>query len=178
MKKYGAWYYATPTGEPVRLEHLLEGLPTAIEQDIRSRVQKPPETKEEMLALRWAIDHYLPFYVHEKSGYPWTLVPYERLVGSGREELDRIFTAFGEEVPHEAWKHLNVPSRSARRTGTYTAKAWEQLSKWKERLTPSEVDSILRIAHAFDLDFYDDTVEPDYQRLLRFQRPDAEERSK
>ena len=178
MKKYGAWYYATPTGEAGELEHLLENLPGSIADDIRSRVEKPPESKEEMLALRWSIDHYLPFFVHEDAGYPWTLVPYERLVASGPEELGRIFATFEEDVPAEAWEHLNVPSRSARRTGVYAQNARKQLAKWRERLAPDEVDDILRIAHAFDLDFYDESLEPDYQKLMRFQRSDAEETTK
>jgi len=126
-----------------------------------------------MLALRWALDHYIPFFVHEKVEYPWTLVPYERLVADGKAELERMFARIGAEVPPEAVERLSVASRSAQRTGVYADDVEKQLSKWRRRLEPSQVDRILQIAHAFDLDFYDDALEPDYARLTDFQRPEA-----
>lgn len=173
MQKYGAWYYATPTGRPPGLEYIEEGLPSSLAQEVRERLPGRPTSNEEMLALRWALDHYIPFFVHEEAGYPWTLVPYERLVTAGREELERTFRGIGAEVPLEAAERLSVASRSAQRTGVYADDVKKQLSKWRHQLTTEQVDRILQIAHAFGLDFYDDTLEPNYEGLLQFQRSEV-----
>lgn len=173
MQKYGAWYYATPTGAAPSLNHIEEGLPDSLVQKVRERLPGQPTTKEEMLALRWTLDHYIPFSVHEEAGYPWTLVPYERLVTTGREELERVFGRIGAKVPSEAAERLSVASRSAQRTGVYTDDVKKQLSKWRRRLDPEQVERILQIARAFGLDFYSDALEPDYEKLMGFQRAES-----
>jgi hypothetical protein len=117
MQKYGAWYYAKQRGEDPGLESIEEGLSVPLVQEVRDRLPGRPTSNEEMLALRWALDHYIPFFLHEEAGYPWTLVPYERLVATGQEELERMFERIGAEVPAEAAEGLSVASRSAQRTG-------------------------------------------------------------
>lgn len=173
MQKYGAWYYATPTGVSPSLEHVEEGLSDSLVQEVRERLPRRPRSNEEMLALRWALDHYIPFFVHAEAGYPWTLVPYERLVTKGRSELERLFASIGAEVPPEAEERLSETSRSAQRTGVYAADVKKQLSKWRRQLEAGQIDRILEIAHAFGLDFYDGSLEPNYSRLMEFQRPQA-----
>jgi len=175
MQKYGAWYYATPTGSSPGLKHIEEGLPDSLVHEVRERLPRRPTSNEEMLALRWALDHYIPFFVHEEAGHPWTLVPYERLVAAGPEELARMFSRLDAEMPPEAADRLSVPSRSAQRTGVYADDVKKQLSKWRRALDPDQVDRILQIAESFDLDFYDDTLEPDYARLMEFQWPEESE---
>jgi hypothetical protein len=170
MQKYGAWYYATPTDASPGLEQIEKGLPDSLIQDMRVRLPIRPKSNEEMLALRWALDHYIPFFAHAKAGYPWTLIPYEQLVADGPAVLERMFTYIGADVPPAAANRLSVASRSAQRTGVHAEDVAKQLSKWRRQLDSNQVDRILQIAHAFGLDFYDDTLEPDYERLLRFQR--------
>lgn len=168
MQRYGNWAYATPTPDAPSFSHIEEGLPDDIVDDIRSRLPHLPTSKEEMLALRWALDYYIPFFVHRDAGYSWTLVPYERLVASGPEELRRLFRRLGTAVPDRAVAQLRTPSSSAR-SDVSPENATRQLTKWKRRLRPDQAEATLRIAEAFDLDFYGDEPEPDYQRLMQFQ---------
>jgi hypothetical protein len=173
MQKYGAWYYARPVGGSPDLAHIEKALPDALMQEVRKRVPGRLTSNEEMLALRWALDHYIPFFVHEEAGYPWTLVPYERLVSNGQEELERIFASIGSEVPPAAAERLSVASRSAQRTGVHAEDAQKQLSKWRRQLESKQVDRVLQIAHAFGLDFYSDALEPDYETLMDFGETDG-----
>ncbi len=73
-------------------------------------------------------------------------------------------------MPEAAKQRLRTASRSAQRTGAYTDDAKKQLSKWRRRLSTDQVDRILRIAHAFELDFYGEALEPEYEKLMTFQR--------
>ncbi|MCS4122723.1 hypothetical protein [Salinibacter ruber] len=83
MQRYGNWAYATLTPDAPSFSHIEKALPDVLVNDIRSRLPNLPTSKEEMLALRWALDYYIPFFVHRDAGHPWILVPYERLVASG-----------------------------------------------------------------------------------------------
>ena len=40
--------------------------------------------------------------------------------------------------------------------------------KWKERLSKQQIDSILKITHMFNLTFYDENIEPDYNELMNW----------
>ena len=51
-----------------------------------------------MLATIWCLDHYIPLLFHAEDDCPWTLVPYERLVAFGEEELQRLMDAIGIQV--------------------------------------------------------------------------------
>ena len=47
----------------------------------------------------------------------------------------------------------------------------QSIDQWKSRLTPDQVNRILRVVRDFGMDFYTEDPEPDYDRL---QRPLAE----
>jgi hypothetical protein len=53
---------------------------------------------------------------------------------------------------------------------------YRQLSKWTRKLDANQTEAILQIVEAFDLDFYTEAVEPDYQQLLRYQSEASRER--
>lgn len=169
MQRYGNWAYVTPTPDTPSLASIANGLPDDFVADIRNRLPAPLTSKEDMLALRWALDYYIPFFVHRDAGYPWILVPYEQLVTSGSEELRRLFHGLETTVPDRAVAQLRRPSSSAR-SDVAPEDPTRQLTKWQQRLRPDQIEAILRMAEAFDLDFYDDDPEPDYQRLMQFQR--------
>lgn len=172
MKEFGKWSHATPDPNSPSQEDVLASLPPYIVDSVRDRLPKSIETKEEVLALRWALDYHIPFYTHREFGYPWILVPYERLVAARKEEVARIFEFLGERPPAEAYARLERSSNSS--TGTTNPKdQWQQLSKWKRRLNEDEIRSILRISDAFDLDFYSRAVEPDYSRMSTLQNESA-----
>ena len=147
-------------------------LPLDLKEDIERRLPKLPDTPAERLAFLWTLDHYIPFHHFARHGYPWTLVPYEMLLKDGPNELKRIFAAVNAEVPDDARNHLAKASDSASED-LQLRKSYRQLSKWKKNLDSGQIDSILKIVDAFDLDFYTEAAEPDYSRLLRFQTEDS-----
>ena len=63
---------------------------------------------------------------------------------------------------------FDVPSSSTK--DRLLQKPRNQLSKWKEHLTPKQMDDILRIVEIFGLDFYTDELHPDYDRLMKYQQ--------
>jgi len=125
------------------------------------------------LAVLYCLDLHIAFHTHADAGWPWILVPYERMLKEGKRELRRIVALLGyENVPSPAQERLTVASRSS--SGTLTPRDTErQLTKWKRELSKYQIDSILKIIDAFGLDFYSRNAEPDYDRLLRYQRDDA-----
>lgn len=129
----------------------------------------PLRSEAEIWAMSWGLDHVVPFSLHANGQYPWTLVPYERLVTNGEGELQRLFSYLEADVPSAASAHLGSPSGSASED-LHATHADSQLSKWKRKLTSGQIDDILRIVHAFDFDMYTEDVIPDYDHLQRAQR--------
>jgi hypothetical protein len=127
-------------------------------------------TQVEVLATMWCLDHYVPLLHHGDGGYPWVLSPYERLVIHGRQELRRIASALSVEIPSEMLEKLDEPSSSVK--DQLHQDSQKQLSKWRRRLEPHQVDKILRIVDEVGLSkFYNSDLEPNYEALNTCQRP-------
>jgi hypothetical protein len=60
----------------------------------------------------WCLDHYVPLIQHADGAYPWILVPYERMVTQGREELRRVTNALDVQMTPEMRDQLDEPSSS------------------------------------------------------------------
>ena len=120
------------------------------------------ETWEEVLAATWCMDYFAPLSTPQP--HPWVLVTYEKLVRHGQEEIQRIFNALELEVPESAAKRLRVPSKSVREHSPILA-GEEPLAGWTKYLSKEQVERILHLVSAFGLDFYDDGLEPDYERV-------------
>ena len=153
-----------------RADHALHGgsLPESL-RDVFGPVLDRIETQVEVLATMWCLDHYVPLIHHADGSYPWVLVPYERMVRRGREELRRITTALDVEVTREMRNQLDEPSGSVR--DQLHQDVERQLSKWRRRLSDRQVDDVLRIVDEVGLsDLYSRELEPDYDRLNEMQR--------
>jgi hypothetical protein len=152
---HGAWEHVTkenitiPEGLFERHDHLPE---------VFSEVQ----THEEILAFEWALQTYVP--LSSPRPHPWWLVTYEELVSEGRTTLRSLFEALGRPVPEKAYAQLRAPSATASgalaETDTHA-----QLRKWRKRLSPKQIDRILRVAHAVGVSVYDDGLHPNLDRL-------------
>ena len=114
-------------------------------------------TLEEYLAATWAIDYYLPLV--NAHPWPWQLLSYEQLVLDFDNQIQKMLTNWGLEVPPDIFSRAEVPSLSVGRDGI------SGIAGWKERLEPDQIRRILDVVHAFGLDFYDENPESDYARL-------------
>ena len=172
MLRHEAWDEDDLRG-PDRAEHALHGgsLPESL-QDVFGPVLDRIGTKVEVLATMWCLDHYVPLVHYSNGRYPWILVPYERMVTRGREELRRITESLDVEMTSEMRDQLDEPSESVK--DQLHRDAERQLSKWRRRLSERQVDDVLRIVDEVGLsDIYGRDLEPEYDRLNGMQRSAA-----
>lgn len=120
-------------------------------------------TMVEALATIWALDYYIPLY-YQRYGW-WYTVVYEKLVLEGIKELRNIFGYINESVPREAVKALYRYSATAWVKNEFVEDPKELLSKWNKKLSEEQISSILKVIHWFDLDFYTEDPEPNYNAL-------------
>jgi hypothetical protein len=126
----------------------------------------------EVLAVHWCLDHYVPLLQHAEEGFPWVLVPYERLVTQGIEELRRVTDALDTDLTAEMQDRLREPSSST--VDQVHRRPERQLTKWRRRLSERQVDEILTVVDEVGLSrFYTDADEPDYDRLNDCQKKSA-----
>lgn len=122
---------------------------------------------DEMVAI-WCLDYYIPLIHYAPQGYPWVLVPYERLVTRRTEEVSRILNSLGATATESISEQLNEASKSASES-LEVRSPQQQLEKWKTQLSDAEIDRVLELVAAFEIDFYSRDTEPDYDRLNKMQ---------
>lgn len=172
MRRHGGWDEENVEAEQVRdYAEPDDGLPPSLERPFVPILDRI-ESRIEALATLWCLDHYVPLVEQAEGVFPWTLVPYERLVTAGRNELRRITDALGVEVTPQMKDKLRAPSSSVK--GELHRDAERQLSKWKRHLSSAEADAILRIVEEVGLSrFYTEELEPNYEALNRRQDPET-----
>lgn len=148
------WAQASPAE---KVETVLAGsLPDHLVEQFRPLICDL-ETREEVLAAIWAVDNYCALCHHgEPPGY---VVTYEDLVASPRDTLRAVFTVLETTTPDEALQKIDAPSDSAA-SDLHRDDVHRQLSKWKRKLTDEQIDRILSVTHAFDVDLYVEEVHP------------------
>jgi hypothetical protein len=67
-------------------------------------------------------------------------------------------------MPEEMRERISEPSGSAS-DSLRTDRSEAQLAKWRRRLSETQIENILRIVHAFGLDFYTRALRPDEEKL-------------
>ena len=132
-----------------------------IESNILNELKKI-ETKEEILAASWCLDNIVP--LSSPKPHKWITVFYERLVKEKESEMIRILKEIGEvKLTKSIIKVLQTPSMLTSVEEKHIVKdAEKQLSKWKNQLSEKQVKNILDIVSLFNLDFYKEDIEPDY----------------
>lgn len=169
MLRHEAWEEGDMMGRNLA-ENALHGasLPASL-SDVFGDIIESLDSHVEALAMMWCLDHYVPLVHQEEGSYPWVLVPYERMVTRGREELRRIAEALDVEMTPEMRDRLDEPSQSVK--DQLHKDAERQLSKWRRRLSDRQVDDILRIVSDIGLDrAYSRELEPNYDWLNERQR--------
>jgi hypothetical protein len=146
------WAQASPDDN---VETVLAGsLPDPLVERFRPLI-RDLETREEVLAAIWAVDNYCALCRH--GGPPGPVVAYEDLTASPHETLRSVFSDLGETPPDSAFQKIDTPSDSAA-SDLHQDDVHRQLSKWKRKLTDEQIDRILSVAHAFDLDLYSEDL--------------------
>lgn len=130
-----------------------------------SKILQRIETREEVLAFEWALKTYIPLI--QPQPHPWLLTTYEQLVEGGKQELERIFQFLGEPTPQQAYKYLKKPSQTTQQT-SHVATGKNPLVGWQENLNSHQIERILDVVHQFGIDFYTDSLLPDYEKLKSF----------
>lgn len=125
-------------------------------------IVKGAHTPEEKLAVTWCLDHYIP--LSEETPHPWLLVSYERLVTDGEAEMRRIYDMIACDPPQNLADYLAKPSKTTMKDSNVYKQA-DPLATWKHRLNRDQQNRILRIVSGFGLNFYTDSLQPDYDRL-------------
>ena len=123
------------------------------------------KTTEELLAVAWCLDNYVPLYYSDPQ--KWNMIIYEKLVTDGETELRKLFTEIGESDSAEmAINQLKKPSMLTLEKDPETVLSTNiQLSKWKKKLSKDQIKRILSIVEDFGLDFYTEENEPDYDNF-------------
>jgi hypothetical protein len=125
---------------------------------------KQYKTEEEILTAIWCLDNYVP--LNCPKSHPWTTIAYEKLV-KDENEVVRLFNILGEKnIPKSVIKDIKEPSMlTLGRDKDMILKADKQLSKWKKDLSEQQIERILNVVKDFGLDFYNENIEPDYERI-------------
>jgi len=163
-KIYG--YFTQPNFPPKKLiiQEALD-IPDVDENPWLVNKIKSINSYEELLALVWALDTYIPLKYSQK--YSFSFVFYEDVITNPEKTVKWIFGELRENIPREAYKKLEIPSMLA---FDFQKEQEKQLSKWKAYLSERQVKNILKIIKWFDLDFYNESPYPDYDVLKIWKR--------
>jgi hypothetical protein len=169
MLRHGGWEDDYLQGENAREIAAPEGgLPKSL-QDPFEPVLENITTKTQALATLWCLDHYIPLVLHAEKGYPWILVPYERLLAHGHDELLRVTESVGVTATPEMLQQFRDPSSSVKDQLHQDTK--RQLSKWRRHLSAEQIDEVMNIVEEVELSkFYSRALEPNYSALNRRQQ--------
>lgn len=144
---HGAW------GDPQRptAEKFLADFPKYRE------VFEKVETPEEILALTWAVDTFVPLASEHRSRFQW--ITYEMLRRDPVAELRPVFEAWGLPAPTSFGRAVHKKSR------TTVGGAISAIDGWRQNLDDSQIRRILAVCGAFGLDFYSEDPFPDLTAL-------------
>ena len=120
---------------------------------------------EERAALAWCLRYHGPLTLNKP--YPFVLVCYERLVRNGEEEIKKLFDAWNLPVTQSVLDKLSKPSDTVTENSQVVS-GKDPLAGWKKHLTTTEVENILAVLSVFDMNFYSDALEPNYEMLNAF----------
>jgi Sulfotransferase family len=129
-------------------------------QDIIDTITRP----EERLAAEWALHNSVPIK-HPLNDIRWVTVSYEKLYKEPESELHRIFGRLDIGMPENVLAGIRKPSKTSRGNSKENIQSGNQLESWRQSLSSGQITNIMNILKEFKMDFYDESTEPDYQRI-------------
>ena len=123
---------------------------------------------EEILAAIWCIDNYIPL-VHATSNQ-WETIVYEKLITNTKQEVNHLFHMLHlKHIPDSLFKQLEKPSMvTMEYDKQLIGNTTQQLSKWHNSLSEKQIKRIFHVIKSFQMDFYSNDPEPDYDALYHF----------
>lgn len=120
---------------------------------------------EELAAMGWCLRYH--GVLKSESPQDFVVVSYEALVRNGKEELARIYDAWGQPLSQEVVDALERPSDTSTST-SFIVQGKDPLAAWQHYLTDEQVNNVMKVIEVFELDFYSRELEPDYKKLAEF----------
>ena len=121
-------------------------------------------TAEEKHAIIWSVSNLVPQKQFETSDL--CKVHYEDLCIQPENTLHTVFDFIGQQYSQSAIDQINQPSQTARGHSAIVV-GRDKLSNWKDELSTSQIDKILRVVEAFGLSYlYGDSVLPFHENAI------------
>jgi len=105
-------------------------------------------SSEEKHAVIWSVSNLVP--LRQFGADELKLIYYENLCTHPKGELSGIFKVIGYEFSGPQVDTINQPSQTTR-AGSAVIAGTDKIGSWKKKLSPSQIDNILRIVHGFGL---------------------------
>lgn len=122
-------------------------------------------TEEEIRALRWGLDNFIPFHYWQPE--KWLTLSYEELVLDSYTVLKRVYSEWGLEPPLDSFSQVKKKSLAAREWSQFDSKGKKKLGVYKEFFTKEQISSILDIAREIGFVEFSGNIEPDYGKLYQ-----------
>jgi hypothetical protein len=119
---------------------------------------KSARTEEEKHAIIWCISNLVPL----KQFAPDNLkvIFYENLCTRPQTEIEKIFHTIQVDYRDSVFKYIKEPSLTSIRTSA-VVRGNNKVAKWKQELSSSQINNILSVVKAFELDYlYGDSSLP------------------
>jgi hypothetical protein len=138
-----------------------------IDDEIVNKLKKI-QTPEEILASIWCLDNVVPLLLSDIQK-KFKLVVYEKMIIEDKKVIFNILKSIQEEKNLKyVLSRMKIPSKVTKESEKKIIENGEkQLSKWKKSLTNKQIDNILKIVSIFDMDFYSNEIEPDYNLMKK-----------
>jgi hypothetical protein len=120
------------------------------------------KTWEEILTAIWCMDNY---HITGATGEPlWIVLPYEKLVVDGENTLLTLLAHLKLPWADRIVQGLQELSTTVV-SGANITKGESPLLGWQIRLTDQQIERIFSVVNDFEMGFYTEALEPDYQFL-------------
>ena len=112
---------------------------------------KKLHTLEELLAVEWSLDYLIPLIY--RNNYKWYFIIYEKLLMNKTNYISSILNKINEPIQRDISKAIDTPTHTSIENKIIIKK---QITKWKTKLTQSQIDKILSVVSLFGINFYSD----------------------
>jgi hypothetical protein len=120
---------------------------------------KNAETAEEQHAILWCVSNLVPLKQFQPSQL--NLFFYENLCTQPEIEIPRIFNLINQQYGRSVFEYLERPSTTSQSSKSAIMTGENKITKWKDKLSSEQIDRILSIVRAFELDhIYDESLTP------------------